>query len=158
MIINQLKQKTKIISKFKKGDNNKIEKEITPKKIKHSGIYDDWYHPKNLFIEKSYYCSKKGTKQYIEFEFDDEYYFLKFEIIFHEKYNDCIPNYYSIKINDFKKRRINSLVYETKKNVLNYIENIDEKCKYIRFNFNDNYGGDFIIIKKMKFFIISEEE
>ena len=108
---------------------SKIEKEIIPKNelIKHSGIYDESYHPKNLFIEKSYYCSKKGKEHFIEFEFVNEYYFLKFEIIFHEKYKECIPKKYSIDIYDCKKRQINSLFYETKENTLNYNENINEK-------------------------------
>ena len=67
--INEIK-----ISKHKK-------KECIPKSYKCSGFCKG-YDPSNLFSGKNYYCSENSSPQYIEFEFDNEYFFNEFEIVF----------------------------------------------------------------------------
>ena len=132
----------------------------TVKIINYSPIYDTEYGPKMLFNDnESYYCSSTGTKHYFLLDFLNEYYFLDFHITFHEDYKTCIPKTYSIQVYDEKKRQTNEIVYITDERIMDISDKqklcedkkINEKCRYIRFNFIDNFGGNFIIINKIGF-------
>ncbi len=108
---------------------------------------------------ESYYCSSSGTKHYFLLDFLQEYYFLDFHIIFHEDYKTCIPKTYTIQVYDEKKRQTNEIIYITDDKILQIYDKqklcddkkINEKCRYIRFNFIDNFGGEYIIINKIGF-------
>lgn len=70
---------------------------------------------------------------------------------FVEKYKDCIPYIISLQIFDNKKRMINERVVTTKNDKLSYNIIINEKASYMKFSFLENYGGEYIIIKRMEF-------
>ena len=70
---------------------------------------------------------------------------------FVEKYNDCIPYIISLQIFDNKKRMINERVITTKNDKLSCNIIINEKASYLKFSFLGNYGGEYIIIKRMEF-------
>ena len=132
-------------------------RQIIPKIIEHSKILKNEYHPSMLFSDKSYYSSDKGSKHYIYMDFSKDYYFVNFDIIFHEKYLDCSPKKYIVQLYDSKKREINKLIFISKEKVLNDVKNLNEVARYIKFNFTENFGGKNIVIKNMKFKIILDE-
>ena len=112
---------------------------------------DSDYSPSVLFSDKShYYNSAKVNEHYIEFEFDKEYFFSDVKMEFVEKYKNCIPYIISLQIFDNKKRMTNEnvITVENDKLICNII--INEKARYIKFSFIGNYGGEYIIIKRMK--------
>ena len=125
---------------------------ITPETCSSSGVYSSDYDESQLFSDNSYYCSTKGSNQFLFFDFDDEYYFTKVEIIYHSDYLKSSPKNYSVEIFDKKKRKINSYKLCNKNNKSEFIY-LNEKGKYIKFNFVDNYGGNYIIINKIKFYV-----
>ena len=149
-----------------KNNNKENEKDILSKVRYHSKIIkipneyecspyyknDSDYSPSSLFSDNSYfYNSTKGNEHYIEFEFDKEYFFSDVKMTFVEKYKDCIPYIISLQIFDNKKRVINENVITTKNDKLSFNIIINEKARYMKFSFLGNYGGEYIIIKKMEF-------
>ena len=127
-------------------------KDLIPNEYYYSEIYSNEYHPGNLFKENSdYYCSRKGVEHFIEFDFSQEYYFLDFKMVFRRKFKECIPKLFSIIIYDNKKRMVNELLYVTENNEIEVQKSINEIGRYIRFNFIENFGGDYIIIKNIYF-------
>ena len=147
-------KKNKNINEIKLKQKNSIN--IIPESYNFSGIYSKKYHISKLFSEESYYCSNLGSKQSIFFKFDDEYYFVNIKLVFHSKYLDCRPKDFNIEICDKEKRIINSLKFENENKNEDYLTNtitIGEKGKYIGFNIFDNYGGDYIILKEINFYI-----
>ena len=130
----------------------KNEEIITPKIYSSSGCYSSDYDESKLFSDDSYYCSQKGSQQFLFFDFDDEYYFDKVEIIYHKDYPKSCPKKYSIDIFDKKKRKINT--YEINNNNLkSEFIYLNEKGKFIKFNFLENNGGDYIIINNIYFYV-----
>ena len=125
---------------------------LIPITSKIMGIYGEDYLPSMMFNSDSYYCSKKSYDQHFEFDFKKEYYFLQIEMIFHEDYKDCMPRTYTIQFFDKNKTEINEYIFvnDNKKN-LKVINDMNESARFMRFNFIDNFGGEYIIIKNMKF-------
>jgi len=149
-----------------KNNNIENEKDILPKVRYHSKIikipyqyecspyykndYD--YSPSSLFSDNSYfYNSSKGNEHYIEFEFDKKYFFSDIKMTFIDKYKDCIPYIISLQLFDNKKRMINERVITTQNDKLSFNIIINEKARYIKFSFLENYGGEYIIIKRIEF-------
>ena len=150
---NKIEKNNKIISQ-------KLEiyyhSELTPKIIKYSNIYSESYHPSHLFDADSsdyYYCSgicsNKGNN-YIEIDLCCDYFLEKLTLVFHESYLDCIPKNCSLIIFDNKKNKIVELKFSNKEENKKVIE-INEIAKSILFDFNDNFGGNYIIMKRIKF-------
>ena len=132
---------------------HKNEKKIMPEMTTSSSIYDTKYDANNLFKEYLYYCSDYGKVQNLKFTFDDEYYFTNIIFEFHEDYLNCRPKKFNIEISDKKRRCINSIKIENENNSGNLTEtiNLNESGKFIELNISDNYGGQFIIIKRIYF-------
>ena len=150
--INNIKSiKTQKIKEIKLIHKN--EKRIMPEMTTSSSIYDTKYDANNLFKEYLYYCSDYGKVQNLKFTFDDEYYFTNIIFEFHEDYLNCRPKKFNIEISDKKRRCINSIKIENENNNGNLTEtiNLNESGKFIELNISDNYGGQFIIIKRIYF-------
>ena len=128
-----------------------LKKNVIIKIIEHSGLYSDSYHPLNLFNNSSYYyCSNRGANQFFELDFSNEYFLLKYDITYNNSNKNCIPKKYIVQIYDNKKREINKFEFiNTEKK--NETRKINEMARYIRFNFLENFGGNYIIIQKMNF-------
>ena len=125
---------------------------IHEKIINYSNLYSDSYHPSNLFRWGSdyYYCSE-GKNAYFELDFSYEYYVSKIEINYNDSYLDCIPKNYCIQIFDNKKREINKFDFENKSKISKETREINEMVRYMKFVFKDNFGGSYIIIKRIYF-------
>ena len=144
---------------------HKNDEKIVPKNINFSSIYNDKYDTSRLFMDKLYYCSDYGKNQYLIFFFDDEYFFINIQLEFHEDFLTCRPKNFKIEIFDYKNRLVNSFKIENEDNNSYLSETIDlnESGKNIALTIFDNYGGEFIIIKRIQFFtntinIIKNEE
>ena len=157
-----VKYKLNKINNIKSISTNKIneiklihknEKIIIPEITTSSNIYDIKYDAINLFTDDSYYCSDFGKIHYLKFTFNDEYHFTDIKFEFHPYYLDCRPKKFCIEIFDEKKRSVNMLKIELEDNSNNLSEtiNLNESGKYIELNISDNYGGKFIIIKRIYF-------
>ena len=131
----------------------KNDQKIIPINIKFSSEYNQKYGTTRLFMDKLYYCSDYGKNQYLKFCFDDDYFFINIKLEFHEDFLDCRPKNFSIEISDNKNRLINKFKIENEDNNNNLSEtiNLNESGKYIGLNIYDNYGGEFIIIKRIYF-------
>ena len=125
------------------------------KVIECSAFYEnkEKYGPSMLFRKESYYCSSEGTVHFFELDFLKEYFFFGFRIEFHGGFIECIPKNYNIQLYDEKKRAIRELAFTS--DIKHLYENkiIDEKARYIRFIFINNFDGKYIIIKRIKFTI-----
>ena len=66
----------------------------------------------------------------------------------------CRPKNFSIEISDNKNRLVKKIKIENEDNNNNLSEtiNLNESGKYIELNIFDNYGGEFIIIKRIYFY------
>ena len=117
-----------------------------------SEVYSKDYDASKLFSEDNYYyCSKNNSKQFIIFDCKTEYYFKSFKITYYSK-NNCQPKNFIVTILDNKKKIINIHKFCNENN--DELENtyeIQNKGRYIKFDILDNFGGDYIIIKKLKF-------
>ena len=127
---------------------------IAPEKTTSSGIYNKEYDVINLFKDDGYYCSNFGKIHHLKFAFDDEYNFLSIKFVFRRKNMDCRPKKFCIEITDSKERFVNMFKIENKDNNKEITESIDinEFGKYIGLTIFDNYGGEFIIIKRIYFY------
>ena len=149
IIQNQMNKKIKI-----KENANKL-----PKIIYYSEVYNQNYGPSNLFANDDdnpysyYYCSKKPSNQYIEFEFIDEYFIGSFEIIYLYRYKECKPKHFKVTILDNNKniKKICEFINDDIDS-LSHEYNLKNKGRYLRFDLIDNHGGDYIIIKKIDFY------
>ena len=131
---------------------HKNEKIIIPEISTSSSIYNIKYDVINLFTNNLYYCSHYGKVQDLKFTFDDEYHFTNIKFEFHEDFLNCRPKNFSIEISDKKRRCINTFKIENENNNnLSETINLNESGKYIELNISDNYGGKFIIIKRIHF-------
>jgi hypothetical protein len=143
-------------------NNKKISKKLeinchsklNPKIIKYSNIYSESYHPSHLFDDSSkYYCSgidSNKNNNYIEIDLCCDYFLEELTLVFHDSYLDCIPKNCSLKIFDNKKNQIVEFKFSNKEEEKKVIE-INEITRYILFEFNDNFGGKYIVIKKFQF-------
>ena len=119
-----------------------------------SEVYSKDYDASKLFSEDNYYyCSKNNSKQFIIFDCKTEYYFNDFTIKYLSK-KDCQPKNFIVTILDNKKNIINIHKFCNENN--NKLENtyeIQNKGRYMKFDILDNFGGDYIIIKKLIFYV-----
>ena len=142
--------------------NNNAEKlkinsysKLSPKITELSNIYSDSYSPIYLLDDSSYYyCSSSDFNKslnYFKIDLCCDYFLDKLRIIYHNDYKDCIPKNCRIKIYDSKNDNIRQIDFINSKE--KYHENIEinEITRYIVFEFKENLGGDYIIIKKLKF-------
>ena len=131
-------------------DNNS---EIVPPSSSYFSAYDDEYRPNKLFIENDYYCSKSnGNNENIMFDFEKEYWFNKVIVEYVDKYKTSRIKNLNVLIYDNKKRFIDKFVYNNINQDLNSFNFIlNSKCRYIKFEFIENYGGDYFIIGKIRF-------
>ena len=128
-------------------------KKIIPEIRNYSSIYENNYHPKNLFTNDDlYYSSSLGLDHFIEFDFGEEYYFVEFIIRFSDRYIKCKPTNYKIQAYDGKKRLINELKFVCELDKTIYINSLNEKARYMKFMFSENFGGEYIVIKKLEFY------
>ena len=141
--INKIKMLDPRTPKLVVGESLKI--------ISSSDCFNRKYNCSMMFEDKSYFCSLDKKNFYFVLDFLEEYYFLSFKIIFHEEYKNCIPKIYTIQVYDDKNKEINEILYETKNDILEENKKIDEKARYIRFNFIENFGGNYFIIKNIYF-------
>ena len=133
--------------------NKKYKMKIIPKISDCSDIYTSSYHPKYLFTNDDYYyCSGSGSNHFIEFDFSQEYYFIGFKIIYSESYKHCKPKNNKIQTFDNKKRLTKELEFTCELNKNICLESFKEKARYIKFIFTENFGGEYIVIKKMEFY------
>ena len=162
------------ILEYNNKDNNKniitqnqMTKKITikenanklPKIIDFSEVYSKNYEPSNLFVNNdedfytNYYCSKNPSNQYIVFEFIDEYFIGSFEIFYLSRRKKCKPKNFKVTILDNNKNiiKIFEFINDDIKS-LSHEYNLKNKGKYLRFDLIDNYGGAYIIIKKINFY------
>ena len=84
------------------------------------------------------------------------YFLEEINIIYHDPYKDCIPINCNLIIYDNKKILLKLLIstIELKTNLIYiWIKKIEvnEIARIISFTFKGNLGGDYIIIKKIKF-------
>ena len=128
---------------------------LRPKITEYSNIYSESYNPLYLLDDNSYYfCTTSEfnkSKNYFKLDFCCDFFLEEIKIIYHDNYVDCIPKNCSIIIYNKKNdiiRQINFI--NSKKKLYEKIE-INEITRYILFDFKDNLGGDYIIIKKLKF-------
>ena len=158
-IIN-LKLQQDIINENEKnnnGENLKINSysRLNPKITELSNIYSDSYSPIYLLDDSSYYyCSSRDYNKsltYFKIDLCCDYFIDKLIITYHDDYKDCIPKNCRIKIYDNKKNDIRQIDFINSKNYLNEKIDVNEIIRYIVFEFNENLGGDYIIIKKLKF-------
>ena len=144
-------------------NNNKKFKEIAinsksklnPKVVEYSNIYSESYNPLYLLDDSSYYfCSNSDynkSKTYFKLDFCCDFFLEEIKIIYHNDYEDCIPKDCSIQIYDNNMNMIRQINFEnSKKDSKTKIE-IKEITRYLLFEFKNNLGGDYIIIKKLKF-------
>ena len=137
----------------KKIELIEINKElIIPETCTSSSIYKNKYDVSKLFSNDSYFCSNTGSNENIYFNFDKEYFFKYIELINYEDYLNCRPKNFYIYIYDEKKRKRKEYEIYNKSTGTQSIK-INEKGKYIEFNFIDNYNGKYIIIKKINFHV-----
>ena len=131
-------------------DNNS---EIVPPSSSYFSAYDDEYTPNKLFIENDYYCSKSnGNNENIMFDFEKEYWFNKVIVEYVDKYKTSRIKNLNVLIYDNKKRFIDKFVYNNINQDLNSFNfALNSKCRYIKFEFIENYGGDYFIIGKIRF-------
>jgi len=68
---------------------------------------------------------------------------------------NCRPKNYCIEISDNKNRLVKTIKIENEDNNTNLSDtiNLNELGKYIELKIFDNYGGEFIIIKRIYFYI-----
>ena len=128
---------------------------LSPKITEYSNIYSESYNPLYLLDDSSYYfCTtsefNKG-KNYFKLDFCCDLFLEEIKIIYHYDYKDCIPKNCSIIIYNKKKDIIRQINFINSKEELNEKIEINEITRYILFDFKDNLGGDYIIIKKLKF-------
>jgi len=142
---------TSNINEIKLIQKNK--KIIIPEISTSSSLYNIKYDAMNLFTDNLYYCSDIGKAQNLKFTFNDEYYFTDIKFEYHEDYLNCRPKKFSIEISDKKNRCIKMIKIENEddSNNLSEIIDLNESGKYIELNISDNYGGRFIIIKRIYF-------
>ena len=161
-------------------DNNKIIKESTgqiknikeinikkndviiPKIDSCSEVYSSDYDASKLFsndalfsndIYSYYYCSKNPSNQFIIFDCTNEYYFNSFQITYLSRKKDCKPKNFQVSILDYNKNIINIYNFVNKDiNSLSEEYILKNKGRYLKFDLIDNYGGNYIIIKNLKFY------
>ena len=126
---------------------------IIPKIDSFSEVYSRKYEPSKLFIEKDYYCSKTPLNNFIIFDFLNEYFFNGFRLIFLSSNENCRPKNIIVSILDDKKDVIkdfkfinDNIRFLSRDYIINY------KCRYLKFDFKDNFGGDYIIINNIMFY------
>ena len=153
-IINQINQNQMIKKITIKENANNL-----PKIIDYSEVYNSNYSPLNLFVNNNddfysyYYCSKNPSNQYIVFEFIDEYFIGSFEIFYLSRYKKCKPKNFKVSILDNNKNIIKICEFiNNDNNSLSHEYNLKNKGRYLRFDLIDNYGGDYIIIKKINIY------
>ena len=87
-------------------------------------------------------------------DFSQEYYFTGFEILFSQTYYNCKPKTYKVQTFDNKKRITNEFTFiNEKKDKLKKIIELNKQARYLKFNFNENFGGEYFVIRKIYFFI-----
>jgi len=152
-----------IYDKNKKIKNITIKKNanIIPKINDCSEVYSQNYDASNLFsndeddddIINYYYCSKYPSNQYIIFEFIEEYFLGSFEMIYLSRKKECKPK--NIKVTIFDNNKNITKILEFINNDIDSLSNkyiLKNKGKYLRVDFINNFGGDYIIIKKINFY------
>ena len=146
-IKDEQKNESNVIKKI-----NIIKRYMNENIINYSKLYSGSYHPSNLFnyLSDYYYCSE-GPSAYFEIDFSYEFFISKIEFYYNDSYLDCIPKNYNIQIYDNKKREINRFDFKNIAKVTNETREINEMGRYMRFNFIDNFGGNYIIIKRIYF-------
>ena len=135
---------------------------IIPKIDNCSEVYSQNYDASKLFSNDvlfsndfygHYYCSKNNMKQYIVFDCGNEYFFNSFQIIYLSRKNNCKPKHFIVSILDKYKNVVNIFKFENKNiNIESEEYNLKNKGRYIRFDLLDNYGGNYFIIKNLKFY------
>ena len=92
-------------------------------------------------------------KQYIVFDCGNEYFFNSFQIIYLSRKFQCKPKHFIVSILDKYKCVVNIFKFENKDiNISSEEYTLKNKGRYIRFDLLDNYGGDYFIIKNLKFY------
>ena len=132
-------------------DNNS---EIIPPSFIYSSIYDSEYDPKNLFKEKEYYCSKTKKNEFITFDFEKEYYFNKIIVKYINKYKNGRIKKFKLYFLDSKKRIIDIFEkndFDKEWDFFTIITN--NKARYIKFEFLENFGENYFVIGKMSFYV-----
>ena len=139
------------IKEIKINSQSNLGQKIT----EYSNIYSESYNPLYLLDDSSYYfCTTSEfnkSKNYFKLDFCCDFFLEEIKIIYHNDYEDCIPKNCNITVYNKKNdiiRQINFI--NSKKELYKKIE-INEITRYILFDFKDNLGGDYIIIKKLKF-------
>ena len=121
-----------------------------------SPYHDKSYLPKFLLKDdKNNYCSVRNAKtSFIEFDFEKEYFFIQFYIIFkHKKENK--PKNYNIEFYDNKKRIIRTINFTTDENNISETKGIWEKARYLKLNLTSRYEGDYFEISYIGFIILN---
>ena len=148
---------------FKNQDNIQINKinlkldnksEIIPPQSEFSSVYNNDYKVENLFLEKDYYCSKTNKNESILFDFEKEYYFKSINISYIDKYKKGRLKKFNLIILDKEKRLINKIDYSVDKLECNNLNvPADNKGRYLKFEFLENFGEEYFVIGKMKFLV-----
>ena len=93
---------------------------------------------------------KKKSDEYILFDCLNEYFLREFEIIFLPRKKECRLKNFNVTILDKDKKVVN--IFHFINNDIELISNTFElraKGRYLKFDLINNYGGDYIIIKKL---------
>ena len=139
------------------NDNNNININININEIRRIPNIDSasptlWgYEPEKLFVKNYYYCSKYPNNQFIVFDYKKEIFFKGFTLLFHSEYKSCRPKNYKITILNNEKSIINIFAFTIlDRNCKNKEHKLNNRGRYIRFDFIDNFGGNWIIIKNLQ--------
>ena len=128
--------------------------EIIPPSSTYSSIYDEDYTPKNLFIEKEYYCSKSNNNEFIQFDFQKDYCFNKIVVSYIDKYKKGRLKKFNIIYLDKKMRVVDKFECSNIDMELdNFTLSINSKGRYIKFEFLENFGENYFVIGKINFFV-----
>ena len=117
------------------------------------------YNPPNIFANSElYYCtSSNSPNQYIHFDFEKEYNFYYFKIIYPEKETKCRLKQYLVELYDDEHRKTNEILYNIEdKDKSSDIQIIGDKARYIYFIFKENFNGNYFIIKNLEFYTIDD--
>ena len=136
--------------------NNNI---IIPIVAKYSEVYSSSYEPKYLFTDDNYYyCSLNNQEQFIHFDFSKEYNFTYFKILFFDTQKNCMPQKYYVELYDNDYKKINEFEFITEHFKDNKDDIKDLRCtaRYIHFILKHNFGGQYFIINKLKFYCVND--
>ena len=126
---------------------------IIPKIDSFSEVKSRNYEPSKLLDEKDYYCSRNPSNEFIIFDFLNEYFFNGFKMTFLLKNENCRPNYFIVSILDDKKNVKNIFpFFNDNIQSLSREYDLKNKGRYLKFDFKNNYGGKYIIIKHLEFY------